>query len=219
MIRGQHVRPSPLPIRRGPAGSRRIALTFDDGPCARTDEILDILASHDAHATFFMIGKWVPEYEHMLRRLVNYGHEIGNHSFDHADLVGRPVRTIYQIARTARRVRAAVGSAPRLFRPPYTRFDAWVRLAVRIARVRMVTWSVDPRDWSPTTTPAQVHDRVVGAVRDGDIVVLHESEAAGAPTLAALPSMLRALQARGFRMVTVSELLGFRESEVRGPGR
>jgi peptidoglycan/xylan/chitin deacetylase (PgdA/CDA1 family) len=77
---------------------------------------------------------------------------------------------------------------------------------------------VDPRDWSPTTTPAQVHGRVVGAVRDGDIVVLHESETAGAPTLAALPSMLRALQARGFRMVTVSELVGSGESEVRVPG-
>src|SRR3979409_261619 len=89
--------PSPSPIRRGPTGSRRIALTFDDGPCARTDEILDILASHDARATFFMIGKWVPEYEHVLRRLVDCGHEIGNHSFDHAELVGRPVRTIYQI--------------------------------------------------------------------------------------------------------------------------
>src|SRR4051794_36839642 len=111
MIGGQHVPQGPLPIRRGAAGSRRIALTFDDGPCARTDEILDTLASHDARATFFMIGKWVPEYEDVLRRLVNCGHEIGNHSFDHADLVGRPVRTIYQIARTARRVRAAVGSA------------------------------------------------------------------------------------------------------------
>jgi peptidoglycan/xylan/chitin deacetylase (PgdA/CDA1 family) len=218
MIRG-HLNPrSPSPISRGPAGSCRIALTFDDGPCSRTDEILDILASHDARATFFMIGRWVPEYEHVLRRLVDCGHEIGNHSFDHAELRGRPLRSIYQIARTSRRVRAAVGSAPRLFRPPYTRFDAWVLLAVRFARARMVTWSVDPRDWSPTTTPSQVHDRVVGAVRDGDIVVLHESETAGAPTLAALPGILRTLQARGYRMVTVSELVGLGEGEVRVSG-
>jgi peptidoglycan/xylan/chitin deacetylase (PgdA/CDA1 family) len=198
------------PVGRGPAGARRIALTFDDGPCARTQEIADVLAAHDARATFFMVGRWIPEHEPMLRRLVGRGHEIGNHAFDHSDLVGRPLRTVVQILRTARRIRAAVGSAPPLFRPPYTRFDAGVRLAARLTRMTLVTWSVDPRDWSPDTSAAQVHERVVGAVRDGDIVVLHENETVDTATIAALPRILRDLRARGYRMVTVSELLGAR---------
>jgi peptidoglycan/xylan/chitin deacetylase (PgdA/CDA1 family) len=200
----------PPPVRRGPAGERRIALTVDDGPCARTEEIAEILASHDARATFFMIGRWIPEHEPMLRRLVGRGHEIGNHAFDHSDLVGRPVASVVQILRTARRIRTAVGSAPRLFRPPHTRFDRWVRLAARLTRMTLVTWSVDPCDWSTATTAAQLRERVVDTVRGGDIVVLHENETVETATIAALPAILRELRARGYRMVTVSELLGAR---------
>jgi peptidoglycan-N-acetylglucosamine deacetylase len=198
----------PPPVRRGPAGARRVALTFDDGPCAQTEEIAEILARHDARATFFMIGRWIPEHAPTLRRLVSDGHEIGNHAFDHSDLVGRPAHTLVQIVRTARRIHAAVGSAPSLFRPPYTRFDVWVRLAARLTRTTLVTWSVDPGDWSTRATAAQIRARVVDTVRDGDIVVLHENETVETATVAALPAILRTLQARGYRLVTVSELLG-----------
>jgi peptidoglycan/xylan/chitin deacetylase (PgdA/CDA1 family) len=215
MIRRRRTARLPQPVRHGPSGGRQVALTFDDGPCARTAEIADILASHGARATFFVIGKGIPEHEDLLRRLVSCGHEIGNHSFNHPKLAGKPLLSVYQIARTGRRVRAVVGSAPRLFRPPHTRFDAWVLLAARLTGVTLVTWSLDPLDWSPTTTPPELHDHVAAAVRDGDIVVLHDNELEWTPTLTALPGILRTLQARGYRMVTVSELLGLSQDPFR----
>ena len=199
----------PQPVRRGPPGGRRVALTFDDGPRPQTAEIADVLTAHGARATFFMVGRAIPEHEDVLRHLVSCGHEIGNHSVSHPELAGKPLlSSVYQIARTGRRVRAVVGSTPRLFRPPHTRFDDWVLRAALLTGVTLVTWSLDPRDWSPSTTPSKLHDRVAETVRYGDIVVLHENELAWAPTLAALPAILRTLQGRGYRMVTVSELVG-----------
>jgi peptidoglycan/xylan/chitin deacetylase (PgdA/CDA1 family) len=194
-------------VRHGPRRGGRIALTFDDGPSPRSAEIADILSSHGARATFFVVGRRIPEREDILRHLVHRGHELGNHTFSHRSIRGKPLLTVYQIVRTGRRVRGAVGSAPRVFRPPHGFVDRWIALGARLARKTLVTWSVDPRDWEPALTPSELHNRVTGGVVEGDIVVLHDRASAGGPTIDALPAILRTLGARGYRVVTVSEML------------
>src|SRR5207248_1798676 len=140
--------------------------TFDDGPSARTLEIADILTSRGARGTFFVIGRHIPSREHVLRKLVAEGHELGNHSFSHRQVRGRPIRTAYQIVRAGRRIRAVTGSAPHLFRPPHGRYDPWVLRAARLTGATVVNWSLDPRDWATGTTPSQLHDRLTEAVTD-----------------------------------------------------
>jgi peptidoglycan/xylan/chitin deacetylase (PgdA/CDA1 family) len=199
----------PRIVRHGAGGGGRVALTFDDGPSWQTKELADILRAGGARATFFVVGKHIPGREEILRDLVSGGHELGNHSFSHRQIYGKPLLTVYQIVRTGHLVRAAVGSTPRLLRPPRGHADAWVLRAARLAGKTVVGWSLDPRDWEPAMTPSKLHDRVTGRVVDGDIVILHDRGVAGSPTVAALPSILSTFEARGYSAVTVSELLGF----------
>jgi peptidoglycan/xylan/chitin deacetylase (PgdA/CDA1 family) len=194
-------------VSRGPRGGGRIALTFDDGPSARSVEIAEILGSYGARATFFVVGRRIPGREDILRHLVDRGHELGNHTFSHRPIRGKPLLTVYQIVRTGRRVRGAVGSAPRVFRPPRGFVDGWIALGTGLARKTLVTWSVDPRDWEPALTPSELHHRVTGRVVEGDIVIFHDRAPPVGPVIDALPAILRTLGARGYRMVTVSEML------------
>jgi peptidoglycan/xylan/chitin deacetylase (PgdA/CDA1 family) len=206
-LRSRLSRWPPRSVRHGPRESGRVALTFDDGPGPGSARIAEILSSHGARATFFVVGRRIPEREGVLRHLVDRGHELGNHTFSHRSIRGKPLLTIYQIVRAGHRVRAAVGAAPRVFRPPHGVVDGWIALGAWLVRKPVVTWSVDPRDWEQELTPAELCERVTEGLADGDIVLLHDRSSGTGPTIEALPSILRTLAARGVRAVTVSELL------------
>jgi peptidoglycan/xylan/chitin deacetylase (PgdA/CDA1 family) len=185
----------------------RLALTFDDGPGPYTSELASVLDRNGARGTFFVVGSKVRRREDVVRQLARGGHELANHSYNHRRTVCRNARAAYrQMVKTNKIVSSIAGVRPRLFRPPWGLASAEVIAAAQRAGLTPVGWDVDPRDWE-ATDPGVVERRVLGDVREGRIVLFHDGEK-GEVTLAALPAVLRGLEARGYRLVTVSELLG-----------
>jgi peptidoglycan/xylan/chitin deacetylase (PgdA/CDA1 family) len=193
----------------GPA-ARRVALTFDDGPHATfTPAILDLLAASGARATFFVVGRRVEQSgaagRAILNRMITEGHEIGNHSWSHA-IASRLSRAALhaEIERTQEIVRQATGFSPRLFRPPGGGMDfTAVRSLAATEMEIVVMWSIDPLDW---TKPGRerIWSRVGDAAAPGSIILLHDIHE---ETVKALPLLIDLLQAKGYELVTVSELL------------
>jgi peptidoglycan/xylan/chitin deacetylase (PgdA/CDA1 family) len=202
--------------RRGLRVPRAVSLTFDDGPSEWTEPILDVLAEGDARATFFVLGCSIAGREHILRRAVEQGNELGNHAFSHLDPATLPDEQLRaELARTTALVQEAAGVRTRLFRPPYA--DAEVRFA-RVARsvglAPTVLRSIDPADWREPDAEA-ITRHVLGVVAAGAIVCLHDGvspaerdrAASRQPTVEALRQLVPELTSRGYALVTVSELL------------
>ena len=196
-------------------GSPALALTFDDGPSDWTPRILDLLAAHGARGTFFVLGTAVAGREEILRRAAADGHELGNHTFSHLDptVLGED-ELREELVRTAVVVEAATSSAPVLVRPPYCADGERVaRVAADAGLGRTILRSVDPADWqNPDAQAIAAH--VLAESVSGAIVCLHDGVAPAnrgletrQPTVDALALILAGLRERGFRLVTVSELL------------
>ncbi len=182
-----------------------IALTFDDGPGKYGPQVLDALAAHGARATFFLIGRNIkPETRPYLARIVAEGHEVGNHTWDHADLTKLPAAKVKaEMARTSAAIRAFTGVAPRLLRPPYGYTDQRVTGEAKRQGMAQVLWSIDTDDWRDHDSKV-VTKRTVAAP-PGSIVLLHETQKT---TVDAVPRILDALDRKGYTYVTVSELFG-----------
>lgn len=200
-------RRGPAYVDHGPREARRIALTFDDGPGALTAGLLEVLGAHGARATFNVLGERVEGREALLRRTLDEGHEVGVHAEHHERLAGRPREALRQILRTRAALRRATGVAPRVFRAPYGDVSAGVVRAARVAGLVTVGWDVDPRDYETPGADA-IHERVVGEVRPGSIVLLHDDRRALEQTVVAVERILATLSERGLGFVAVSELLG-----------
>ena len=186
-----------------------VALTFDDGPTdLGLDSLLPELARHHARATFFVIGETVARRPDLAARLIAAGHELGDHSYTHRRMVGRPGRWYdRELALTEARL-AAAGSRSRLFRPPYGKKLVGLPLAVERHGLRMITWDVeDPA----ATDPAAYARQVLAEVRPGSIILMHPMYPSNATARAALPLILDGLAAKGLKAVTVGELLGAAE--------
>jgi peptidoglycan-N-acetylglucosamine deacetylase len=188
-----------------------VALTFDDGPGPQTPAILDLFREHGGHGTFFVLGESVEGREQILARTIAEGHEIGNHTHSHPHAMDC---TDDELAHDIARCQRLLGHAPVLFRPPYGE-DA-LRCS-RIAEARMlsttVLWSVDPSDWLERDATV-IAEAILDGLAPGAIVDLHDcwprhtsTEADRKPTVDAVATVLPELTARGFRAVTVSELL------------
>jgi len=183
-----------------------IAMTFDDGPQAKfTPKLLDLLAAHHIKATFFVIGENVAEYPDIVARASREGHEIGNHSWSHPNfgkMSDEAVRR--QIRRTEDAIKSATGSRPNLLRPPYGSLTARPKRRIQDELgYRIILWDVDPLDWK-RPGPAVVRNRIVKETRAGSIVLAHDIHPG---TIEAMPAVLDQLEAKGFKFVTVSELI------------
>lgn len=195
---------SPSPVYHGPRNKRAVALTFDDGPTSYTSRVLSILEQRHAHGTFFQVGELVPGRSALERSLVRHGHELANHSLHHK---GYP--SYSSMAETSRRIEAASGFRPCLFRPPGGAFGSQLVSDARALGMTTVIWDVDPQDWTRPGSDA-IYQRVVSATRPGSIILLHDGGGDRSQTVAALPRIIGTLRERGYRMVTVSRLLGQR---------
>jgi len=199
--------PAKRRVKRGPKRERLVALTFDDGPGPFTDPLRRVLREHDAHATFFVVANTLPERPDEVRALVRDGNEIGNHSLAHADLRAM-ARGASADMRTANRAIVRAGAhQPCVFRPPYGAFDR--KLVDRARRLGMttVTWSVDSRDYAGDGG-RQIAKTVLDEVEPGSIVLMHDAGGVSRkPTVRATDRILRKLRARGYRAVTLSDLL------------
>jgi peptidoglycan-N-acetylglucosamine deacetylase len=224
--------PSSYVIERSGDRPGLIALTFDDGPDPKwSPPILDILKRENVPATFFIIGKNGQAYPDLVRRMVNEGHEIGNHTFTHPNLGEIPVSlTELELNATQRLIESLVGRSTVLFRPPYFG-DAEadkpqeVEPAIKAKELGylMVGVRIDPDDWQLPVTADQIVQRTISRALDtnpetrGQVVLLHDSGGDRSATIEALPQIIHELKKRGFRFVPVSDLAGFSKDQVMPP--
>jgi peptidoglycan/xylan/chitin deacetylase (PgdA/CDA1 family) len=205
-ISGEIVSRREVPVGAGIA-SGEVALTFDDGPWpAQTGRVVRILERFNVPATFFMVGYLVERYPGVVRMVENAGMRIGDHSWDHP--VGPPLADLTQqrvadeIGRTADAL-SSLGVDPLLFRPPGGSYDSAVLREAQRQGMRLVTWSVDPRDWSSNTSSSEIVRRVLGAVGSGSIVLMHDGGGDQGATIRALPKIIRGIRKMGLRFVEI----------------
>ena len=184
-----------------------IALTFDDGPNPTlTPKLLDLLAARHLKATFFVVGQNAADHPDILKRAVREGHEIANHSWSHPNLGKMSDEAVRrEIQKTDDAITAAIGKRPTLLRPPYGSITArqkkWIHEEFGY---RIIIWDVDPLDWK-RPGPSVVTARILKETKAGSIVLAHDIHP---PTIEAMPKTFDQLMEKGFKSVTVTELLG-----------
>jgi peptidoglycan-N-acetylglucosamine deacetylase len=184
-----------------------IALTFDDGPNATlTPKLLDLLAARHLKATFFVVGQNAADHPDILKRAVREGHEIANHSWSHPNLGKMSDDAVRrELQKTDDAITAAIGKRPTLMRPPYGSITArqkkWIHEEFGY---RIILWDVDPLDWK-RPGPSVVTARILKETKAGSIVLSHDIHP---PTIEAMPATFDQLMKKGFKSVTVTELLG-----------
>lgn len=193
-----------------------IAMTFDDGPSEKlTPRLLNLLAAHHIKATFFVIGQNVVDHPEVVQRAAREGHEIANHSWSHPNLGKMSDDAVRRdLQKTDDAIKSAIGARPTLLRPPYgsisSRQKKWIHDEFGY---RIILWDVDPLDWK-RPGPAVVCNRIVKETRAGSIVLSHDIHPG---TIEAMPSTLDQLEAKGFKFVTVSELIARAVPETPKP--
>lgn len=193
-------------IARVSVPGKYVALTFDDGPSASiTPRILDILSRHGVRATFFVLGENAVRNKSVLARAAAEGHEIASHTWNHVNMTKANLEEIVsQMDRTAAVVQEATGRKPALMRPPYGAVNKGIiDLMVDRYGTPAVLWDVDTVDWKHPGVSVVV-DRAVNQARNGSIILLHDIHAS---TLQAVEGVVAGLLNRGFRLVTVSQLI------------
>ncbi len=207
----------------GPKNEPVVALTFDDGPNPPyTERILDVLRRERVHATFFVVGRAVEAYPHTVRRIAGEGHALGNHSWDHAHLLGRSAAFVHaELARTDDALARVANVRPRLMRPPFGQRDFSLMAQAKRDGYTVVMWSDRlPDDWEQPGD-ATIASRVVSRVHDGSIIVLHDGNRGQLCARAKLPprtcdrtqeiaataEIIETLRTQGYRFVTIPQLL------------
>ncbi len=185
-----------------------IALTFDDGPHPYyTPVILKILEEYGIKATFFMIGENVKYYPAAAEAVLAAGHEIGNHTNHHRGLKSMSDKDILKEIEGCEDEIFALGEyRPQFVRPPEGAMNDQVREVVRDLNYRIILWDVDTHDWAHTA-PAEITRHVLEEIDAGDIILMHDFIGHNSPTPEALRMMIPELLARGYKFVTVGELL------------
>lgn len=180
-----------------------IALTFDDGPGAETDRLLDVLEKNNAHATFFMIGKNASARPDTVKRMKKLGCELGNHTWNHPQLTKLDASGISsELDTTNRAINSACGEPATVFRPPYGAFNSTV---LSVSEMPAILWSVDTLDWK-TKSKTETYKAIMNA-KDGDIVLMHDIHSWSVEAaIEAIPELVK----KGYQLVTVSEMAKIR---------
>jgi peptidoglycan/xylan/chitin deacetylase (PgdA/CDA1 family) len=194
-------------VRKGGGQARDIALTFDDGPGPYTPRLLHVLERFHVQATFFAIGEMERYFAASTVRELRDGDVVGDHTETHPEMARLTPRQQHdQLLDQIARIELLGGHRPILFRPPYGSYNATSMRELRAMHLLMVLWSVDAGDYLRPGAGQIVH-RVLAGARPGAIVLLHDAGGDRSQTIAALPSIIGKLRARGFRLVTVPQLL------------
>lgn len=210
--------------RFGGSDPKKIAITFDDGPDPQyTAKILDILKETNTHASFFVIGANAMLYPKLLKRELDEGHDIGNHTFTHPNISAISQRQLIgEVTMTQRLLESYLDRGTHLFRPPYAE-DTEPETAADVNTIDALTdlgyltigMNIDPNDWMEPGVDAIVNN-VISSLdnHEGNIILLHDSGGNREQTIAALPQIIAEIRARGYQLVTVSELLNLPQSQV-----
>jgi cellulose synthase/poly-beta-1,6-N-acetylglucosamine synthase-like glycosyltransferase/spore germination protein YaaH/peptidoglycan/xylan/chitin deacetylase (PgdA/CDA1 family) len=206
----------------GEGTGKEIALTFDDGPSSEyTKEILDILDRYQIHATFFIVGQNAVLYPDLVKRMVESGHEVGNHTYTHANLAKvSPDAAQLELNTTQRAFQSITGRTMTLFRPPYDASaipDSTEQIVAMIRAKQMgyitVGESVDSEDWRLKSSD-QIIRQVMNGLDGGHILLFHDGGGDRSATVKALPVIIETLKKHGYRFVTVSQLMGTSRDQV-----
>jgi cellulose synthase/poly-beta-1,6-N-acetylglucosamine synthase-like glycosyltransferase/peptidoglycan/xylan/chitin deacetylase (PgdA/CDA1 family) len=223
--------PTSYVVDRYGAKPGKVALTFDDGPDpVWTPKILDILKAKGVHATFFIIGANAESAPGLLRRMVNEGHDVGNHTFSHPNLawLSSPLVTL-ELNATQRLFQAYTGRSLRLLRPPFLGDDdpSSTEEIDPIAFAQSLGYlsvgvNIDSDDWQRPPASVIVQRVLDGAAADdpsigGEVILLHDAGGDRSQTVAALPLLIDALQAKGYEIVPVSQLAGLTPDQAMPP--
>jgi len=201
-----------LPVQA--AEEKYVALTFDDGPAGKyTAKLLDGLYDRGVHATFLLCGYRVAQYPELTERIFTEGHEIGCHGYSHDNMKNMSRR---QIAGEIMDTQALLPEdcEPKFLRPPGGCCSDAVRQVAQARQLAILSWSVDPRDWATSNTAA-IEKAVLGKIKDGDIVLLHDMSES---SVRAALDIIDVLQEEGYGIVTVSELVRIRNVKLK-PGQ
>ncbi len=193
-----------------------LAMTFDDGPHPQhTPRLLDMLKQRGLKATFFVVGQNAAQYPEILKRIAAEGHELANHSYTHPILNPLGEGGIReQLDKTHQAVLGATGVTMKLLRPPYGALtENMRRWTYQTFGYRTILWDVDPLDWK-VRDAARVQSEILGHARAGSIVLAHDIHKS---TVDAMPETLDALAAKGFKFLTVSELLAMDKPAAAKP--
>lgn len=208
-------------IRRGHPGLPFVSLTFDDGPSPiYTPRILDILKEKEVKATFFLTGKHIDKYPGVAKRIINEGHEVGNHTYNHRELFPTRKTVIKnQIRKADNAIFRHLGIKTALFRPPRGIYTNAVRQFLVNEGYHMVLWTISSVDWRGLS-PKKIAYRVERFARNGSIILFHDSgaliKAEGASrenTVKALPLVIDLLRDSGYQFIPVGKMLALSDSE------
>jgi peptidoglycan/xylan/chitin deacetylase (PgdA/CDA1 family) len=195
-----------------------VALTFDAGAEAGTaaPRVIEVLRERGVRATFFLSGNWVAKHPALAAEILADGHEIGNHSLTHPDLTRlADNQVVFELDYTDQIVWDTLGVHTRpYFRPPFGARNRRVLDVAAASGFRSVFWSLDSGDWLPRATPGAVAERVLRFAQPGDIVVEHVASDASA---VALPTILDEFDERGWKVGTVSDVLGLPRYDATQP--
>lgn len=196
--------PRRLFLVRGAPGSAEVCITFDDGPHpVHTPAILDILRIYQVRASFFVVGRYVDQYPHIVKCMVEDGHLVGHHSYWH----GEPGSTscsqlMSEVRRTVRSIRAATGTESAFFRPPHGKLSPAKLIGLWMKRQTVVLWTADPRDYSRQSAAEIEAEFAKKPVTGGDILLLHDNVAL---LVQALPYVIESTKRRGLKFARVSD--------------
>lgn len=200
-----------------PEGDKYIALTFDDGPTGNdnglTVELLDALKERGVHATFFLCGYRVKDYNSMMDRYLAEGHEVGNHTMDHEILTNLSSGVYDQISSNNKLIKKYMGERPTLLRPPGGAYNDEVKSIAKKLKQPIILWDLDTLDWK-TRNAESVKNAILDSAEDGDIVLEHDLYDT---TVEGVLDAIDELQDEGFVFVTVSELATIKGVELK-PG-
>jgi len=198
-------------VYRVPVRSKVVALSIDDGPDPRyTPAVLQILKANHIHATFFVVGREALAYPNLIHEELNDGNEIGNHTFSHPELLNlSPAAIKSEVSRGAAAIESITGRKPQLFRPPKGFFNQNTFDVVRQNHERVIMWTITV-EHSAAPTPQLMAQRINRLTKPGYIILMHDGRLNRTRTVEALPIIIHDLKARGFRFVTVSQLMAMR---------
>jgi peptidoglycan/xylan/chitin deacetylase (PgdA/CDA1 family) len=197
-----------------PRGTKQLALTYDDGPNdPDTGQLLDILARANVKATFFLIGRYVKQRPDIVRRLVASGHAIGNHTWNHPNLIFcSPAETCRQLSDTQKAIEDACGITPTLFRPPFGGRRPGTFQTARALGLTPIMWNVTCYDWSAKSNDS-IERHARRQIRGGNVILLHDGSHVAfgisrAQTVKATVNLIHEYRGQGYEFVTIPEMQG-----------
>ena len=177
-----------------------VAITFDDGPSKYTNDIIEYLNKENACATFFILGNKVEIYQDTLKKAIEYGNELGNHSYNHKWLTKLETNDLmFQIAQTQTTIQELLNYKPNIFRPTYGSINNKIRNNIEL---EIILWNIDTMDWKYKSVD-KIVTRATKNIKDGDIILMHDTYER---SYKALIKIIPILKEQGFEFVTISEL-------------